>query len=65
LTLFGILQHAGEELSAHEAITAEQDDWGRSGSSLPGTTRSLRPRSMTAGSGCCATAGWMNRRSMT
>jgi conjugative relaxase-like TrwC/TraI family protein len=26
--LFGVLQHAGTELSAHETITAEQDAWG-------------------------------------
>jgi conjugative relaxase-like TrwC/TraI family protein len=26
--LFGILQHVGAELSAHETITAEQDAWG-------------------------------------
>ena len=26
--LFGILQHVGAELSAHETITAEQDTWG-------------------------------------
>lgn len=25
--LYGILQHTGAELSAHETITAEQDDW--------------------------------------
>jgi conjugative relaxase-like TrwC/TraI family protein len=25
--LYGILQHSGAELSAHETITAEQDDW--------------------------------------
>ena len=26
--LFGVLQHVGAELSAHETITAEQDTWG-------------------------------------
>ncbi|PAK94916.1 conjugal transfer protein [Brevibacterium casei] len=26
--LFGVLQHTGAELSAHETITAEQDQWG-------------------------------------
>lgn len=26
--LFGVLQHVGAELSAHETITAEQDQWG-------------------------------------
>jgi conjugative relaxase-like TrwC/TraI family protein len=26
--LFGVLQHSGAELSAHETITAEQDRWG-------------------------------------
>lgn len=26
--LFGVLQHVGAELSAHETITAEQDSWG-------------------------------------
>ena len=26
--LFGVLQHVGAELSAHETITAEQDHWG-------------------------------------
>ena len=28
LLLYGILQHVGAELSAHETITAEQDAWG-------------------------------------
>ncbi|MDO4259021.1 MAG: hypothetical protein Q4C87_05810 [Actinomycetaceae bacterium] len=26
--LYGVLQHSGAELSAHETITAEQDQWG-------------------------------------
>lgn len=26
--LFGVLQHSGAEVSAHETITAEQDQWG-------------------------------------
>lgn len=26
--LFGVLQHSGEELSAHETIIVEQEDWG-------------------------------------
>ncbi|WP_415853291.1 MobF family relaxase [Sinomonas sp. G460-2] len=29
--LYGVLQHAGAELSAHEAITAEQEAWGSIG----------------------------------
>ena len=47
--LFGVLQHVGAELSAHETLAAEQERGDRSRSSRPSTRPSRPPRSTTMG----------------